>query len=178
MALNNVYLYVFLFFVSIAWIKFFIQKLVQEKREKKEYPIRLYTNKILQSVNNMTGSQFEDFVEYIYKSIGYKVKATPKTRDGGKDLIIYTNSGKIYVEVKRYESSSLITSSLVLKLIGSAASDGVKKCIFLTTSGFTKDAIKTANNSKIKVDLIDIEGFLDICKQCNQNKVLNYLKYT
>ena len=83
----------------------------------------------------------------------------------------------MYVEIKRYASSNLVTAPLVLKLIGSAVSDGVNKCLFLTTSGYTNDAIDTAEKSKVDIKLVDINGFVDMCKMCDADNVLRYLGY-
>lgn len=177
---DNIYVSIFLILMFLMWANVLVGNFREKRRinkEIKEYPINVYINKILQRVENMTGSQFEDFVSYVFSDIGYRVKPTKKTRDGGKDLILYTKQGKVYVEIKRYSNNNLITSPLVLKLIGSSATDGVKKCIFLTTSYFTKDAIETAEKSKIDIKLIDLEGFIDICKVCDQEKILNYLGY-
>lgn len=175
--LDNVYLYIFIFILIITTINAAIKRNIDMRREIKEYPIKEYVNKVISSVNRMDGGQFEDFMSFIFEEIGYSVKQTPKTRDGGKDLILNTKDGKVYVEIKRYSSKNLISSSLILKLIGSAVSDGVNKCIFLTTSGYTKDAIETARKSKVDIKLIDIDGFIDMVKDCRSDRVLNYLGY-
>lgn len=163
--------------IGLYYISLKIGNYVRKKKEVKEKPVKDYINKVIGSINRMNGSEFEDFCEFVFKDIGYKVKQTPKSRDGGKDLILNTKKGKVYVEIKRYSSKNLVNSSLVLKLIGSAVSDGVNECIFLTTSGYTKDAIDTAENSRVKIKLIDIDGFIDILKECNHNNIVRYLGY-
>ena len=175
--LDNVYVYLFIFILIITTINSFIKRNIEMRREIKEYPIKEYVNKVISSVNKMDGGQFEDFMSFIFEEMGYNVRQTPKTRDGGKDLILNTKDGKIYVEIKRYASKNLISSSLILKLIGSAVSDGVDKCIFLTTSGYTNDAMEVAKKSKVDIKLIDIDGFIDMVKSCRADKVLSYLGY-
>lgn len=166
-----------LLLVALYYISYVLGKYYRNKKEISEKPTRDYVDKVIKSINSMNGSQFEDFIGFIFKELGYKVQQTPKTRDGGKDLILKTKEGKIYVEVKRYASKNLISSPLVLKLIGSAVSDGVNNCIFLTTSKYTNDAIELADNSKVKIKLIDIDGVVDMIKKCNSNRVLGYLGY-
>lgn len=161
-----------LYFVSYKGGEF-----LRKRKEIKDKPVKDYINKVIISINKMNGAEFEDFVGFIFKEMGFKVKQTPKTRDGGKDLIIKTAKGKAYVEVKRYSSNNPISSSLVLKLIGSAVSDGVNECIFLTTSRYTCDAIDLADNSKVNIKLIDLDGFKDMIKKCNSGRVLGYLGY-
>lgn len=174
---DNVYLSIFIIFFMWAVIKASFQKSVRTKREIKEYPVKLYIDKVASAVQRMNGHEFEEFVGYIFSSLGYETQITSKSRDGGKDLILGTGKGKIYVEVKRYAENNLISSPLILKLVGSAANDGVSKCIFLTTSGYTKDAIETAERSKINIDLLDYEGFIDLCKECKQDNILTFLGY-
>ena len=163
--------------VGLYYVSLWIGNYFRNKKEIKEKPTRDYIAKVIKAINRMNGSQFEDFVGFIFRDLGYKVYQTPKTRDGGKDLIVRTDKGKMYVEIKRYASKNLVSSSHVLKLIGSAVSDGVEQCLFLTTSGYTKDAIDTAENSKVNIKLIDLGGFEDILKACNVNRVLSYLGY-
>lgn len=150
---------------------------LRKRKEIKDKPVKDYLNKVILSINKMNGSEFEDFVSFVFKELGFKVKQTAKTRDGGKDLILKTTKGKVYVEVKRYSSKNPISSSLVLKLIGSAVSDGINECIFLTTSRYTKDALELVENSKVNVKLIDLDGFKDMIKKCNSGRVLGYLGY-
>lgn len=174
---NKQFFTICIFSIILYYVGLAINKMKSQRKEKEEYPINVYINKVISSVNKMNGSQFEDFVEYIFKEMGFKVKQTPKTRDGGKDLILTTEDGRIYVEIKRYATSNLVSSTLILKLIGSAVSDGVEKCLFLTTSGFTNDAIDTAEKSKVEIKLVDINGFVDMCKMCDSDNVLRYLGY-
>ncbi len=163
--------------IGLYYISFWIGDYFRKKRIIKQKPTKDYIAKVIRSINKMNGSQFEDFVGFVFREAGYKVYQTKKTRDGGKDLILKTDKGKMYVEIKRYASRNLVSSSHVLKLIGSAVSDGVKQCLFVTTSGYTKDAIELAESSKVDVKLIDLNGFEDILKACNFNRVLRYLGY-
>lgn len=173
----NRYFVIVIAYISLYWVSLQIGKLVRKKRAIKSKPTKDYINKVINSINSMNGHQFEDFISFIYKELGYTVRQTPKTRDGGKDLVLRTKEGKVYVEIKRYSSKNLVSSPLLLKLIGSAVSDGVNNCIFLTTSGYTSDAKELAKNSKVKIKLIDINGVVDMVKKCNSNKVLSYLGY-
>lgn len=166
-----------LILASLYYISYLLGNFYRSKKAKKQKPIEDYIDKVIKSINSMDGHQFEDFISYIYKELGYTVRQMPKTRDGGKDLILRTKEGKVYVEIKRYSSKNLVSSPLILKLIGSAVSDGVNNCIFLTTSGYTNDAKELAKNSKVKIKLIDINGVVDMVKKCNSNKVLSYLGY-
>lgn len=157
------------------FVGFIINKTVVKDKVKVKIEEQVFLEKVTSAINKMDGSQFEDFVGYVFRDLGKKVKETGKTRDGGKDLILFEPSGKVYIEIKRYASKNLVSSPAILKLIGSAVSDGVNKCLFLTTSGYTKDAIKTAEKSKVPIELMDLSSFLNMCKDCNRQKVLEYI---
>lgn len=162
--------------VGLYYISLWTGNFVRRKKAPKRKVTKDYIDNVIKAINRMDGGQFEDFVGFLFREMGYRVKQTPKTRDGGKDLVLNTQKGKVYVEVKRYASKNLISSTLVLKLIGSAVSDGVNRCLFLTTSGYTKDAVALAESSKIRIDLVDLDGIIDMLKKCNSNRVMKYLQ--
>ena len=69
---------------------------------------------------------------------------TPRTNDGGKDIIIEKNSIKTYIECKYWNSNKTIGREEIQKLAGAAMTDGVKNAIFITTSTYNENALETA----------------------------------
>lgn len=69
-------------------------------KEYKKIQVQEYQDKIIRSINNMSGRDFEYFVAFIFKCLGYKVNVTQASRDGGKDLIIKKDGITTYVELK------------------------------------------------------------------------------
>lgn len=174
--MSNKWLLVIAIAIVIAhYTLMYFEEVNERENNPNDDEIKKYIIRVLSAIRSMDGHEFEDFTAFIFKEIGYNVIQTPKTRDGGKDLILRNKSGDIYVEIKRYASNNLISSPHVLKLIGSTVSDGAKECIFITTSGYTQDAINLALTSKVKISLLDMDGFVDILKKCNKKRVLKYI---
>lgn len=123
----------------------------------------------------LDGFQFEEFCSMLFSLKGIKNDLTSKTGDGGKDIILRTDEGKIYVECKHYSPKNLVSNPLIMKLIGSCTVDNINKAIFITTSGYSKEAINTIDNCKsIKIDRFYMNDLLEMCK-LNTGYVLNWL---
>ena len=102
----------------------------------------------------------------------YKVTITPKVNDGGYDLILHKDKEKSIVECKCYALRHSVGRPLVQKLVGANQIAQADKIIFITTSFFSKEAIKYAN--EINVELIDGEKLLNLTqKYFNENSKNN-----
>lgn len=142
--------------------------------EQKKISDEEYKGKIERAIRYMDGYQFEDFMVLLFNSLGHKAKRTPGGRDMGKDIILDKNC---YVECKCFSKGN-VTSPMVNKLIGSAVSDGISKCIFVTTNGYTKDALKVVEKASNKIDIERwyLDDILRSCMKVDRNRILNYLE--
>jgi len=122
-----------------------------------------------QLLSEITSRQFEEIVAEVFKSKGYEIDITKRTRDGGKDIIaIHTDSlgirNKYFIECKRYAESNKIGVDVVRAIHGAKyTKDGPNKTIVVTTSTFTNDARKFVENeasSSWDLSLIDREQLL------------------
>ena len=95
-------------------------------------------------VDNMSPRQFEEFVADMYERLGYKVELTKMTRDGGKDIVLYTNGptghNMYYVECKTKNKNIKIDVGLVRSFYGVVEASRATAGILVTNSSFTKDA--------------------------------------
>lgn len=101
-----------------------------------------YTKKDIDNINDWR--KFEQFVAKQFKRKNFKVILTPRTNDGGKDIIINKNGIKTYVECKYWNSNKSIGREEIQKLAGAAMMDGVRNALFITTSTYNKNAFETA----------------------------------
>lgn len=167
--------------IGLVVIYLIYMKLYGDKRLKiKEYKkiqVQEYQDKIIRSINRMSGRDFECFVGFIFECLGYKVNVTQASRDGGKDLIVKKDGVTTYVELKRYASKNKINSTQVLKLIGSACVDGIHNVIFITTSSYSNDCYNIQSNKGMDVQLLDLNDLMDMCMECPQWEVLEWLGY-
>ena len=106
----------------------------------------------LSDLKRMHPFKFEDYIAKLYKNMGYSVKQTKRTGDGGKDIIATKNGQTYFVECKRY--SDPVNVHKMRDFVGACVLGGKDiKGIYVTTSSFTNDAKSAAN--RIGIQMID-----------------------
>jgi HJR/Mrr/RecB family endonuclease len=87
---------------------------------------------------------FEELIAELLSREGLKVKLTPSSRDGGRDIMAFAETAigqhLYYVECKRYAPDNPIDVRLVRQLYGVVEADRATAGLLVTTSRFTKDA--------------------------------------
>jgi restriction system protein len=105
---------------------------------------------------NLTPRDFEKLVAALYQDIGYSVTLTKPTRDGGIDIHAEKNQPvskeKLVIQCKNYTSN--IPVDEIRNLLGVVASTKATKGVLVTSSDFTNDAIKFANENP-SIELIN-----------------------
>ena len=129
-----------------------ISKFVTARKRKKKY---LKSN--IQSIDSMTGVEFEEYLKAHFEKKGYKVENTPASNDYGADLILIKGGVKTVVQVKRYKGK--IGNSAIQEVVGAAGYYKADKCMVITNSFFTVNAenLAKANNVELwdRYKLID-----------------------
>lgn len=130
-----------------------------------EEEIFLYFRKNPQKLYEISPRQFEEFVAAVFRNQGFYVELTPETRDGGFDLLAVENSrltgeNVIIVECKKYRQDKRVGVGVIQRLLGVVHSLPATKGIVVTTSFFTRDAVKVAENSKHYLTLHDYQCIL------------------
>lgn len=125
--------------------------------------------KILRTPNeirNLTPRQFEEFIADILSQLGFTdVILTPRSRDGGKDIIASNKINGIplafYFECKKYAEDNKVQLKTLRTLLGTIAHDSnrVNKGILVTTSTFTRGS-KEFILSEARLDGKDYDGVL------------------
>lgn len=98
-------------------------------------------------VKNLSPRQFEEFIAETLSQLGFTdVILTPRSRDGGKDVIASHKVNNIplsfYFECKHYAEGNKVQLETLRALLGTLAHDAqtVNKGVLVTTSTFTKGA--------------------------------------
>ena len=146
-------------------------KQVKEERDKKyKESIRAAiilrekaTFNLVDELYRMSPQDFEDLVASLFKKMGFEVKQTPYSNDGGKDAVLRKEGAKYYLECKKYKPSKKIGRREIQFLAGVMSNDRVSKGYYVTTSHFTKTAVVEAK--KTSIHLIDIEDLTDLLDQ-------------
>lgn len=108
-------------------------------------------------------------LDVISKIIGVEdkqsVKHLGKTGDGGIDGVVSLDPlglRKIYVQAKRYADGNTIGSVALRNFYGALAERHADNGVFITSSSYTKEALKYASNMGDKIVLIDGLRLVDL----------------
>lgn len=98
----------------------------------------------------LDGYTFEEEIAKLYVSLGHKVKITPKSGDGGIDLILHNKEGKqIFVQCKNHKKP--VGVGVIRELLGVVASGGAEKGILICSSGTTNGGIEFGKKNSIEI---------------------------
>ncbi len=117
-------------------------------REKRRIRREMQQHRRLDSLRSLTPTEFEVLVADIYKANGYEAFAVGGGSDNGIDVEIYTSDGNTkwaIVQCKRYSEGNTVGSGAIRNFAGSWSLAEVKLGFFVTTSSYTRQAIKTAS---------------------------------
>lgn len=127
------------------------------KRYFKKYPERLY---------RLDPRKFEELIASIMEDLGFTVELTRATRDGGADIIARIKTAVTdfvaNIECKRYSPENKVNVSIVRSVIGVHNIKNPSKSIIVTTSFFTKDAIKEARQYNHSLELKDFNNLKEL----------------
>lgn len=139
--------------------------------------INVVTNSLIEKIahrpeliQEITPRQFEELVCELFERKGYNVQLTKQTRDGGKDIIVLSNSllGDlvIYAECKKRATKHPVDVGLVRQLYGTVEADRATAGIMVTNSYFSKDARKFQQTIKSRMSLIDYTELMKQIMEC------------
>ncbi len=118
-----------------------------------------------EQIKNMSPRDFEFFVADIFKKLGFSVKITKATRDGGRDIIA-TKAEPIpftlIIECKHWGEKHKVDVSVIRSIYGVQTAMQANQSIVVTSSRFTKDARKFAEGRKTLMALWDIDDLLKL----------------
>lgn len=108
-------------------------------REYYRYQISRYDFK---RIDRMSGSEFEAFLNKLFKSLGYRSTNLKDTGDFGADLLIRVDGRKIAVQAKRYSKN--VSLSAVQEIVAAKAYYESDEAAVATNSYFTRSAQELA----------------------------------
>lgn len=112
-------------------------------------------------VNRLSWDDMQELVAALLRAMGYKTQVSKPGADRGIDILASPDgfgfeSPRIVVEVKHREGAT--TSQLLRSFLGGRHKDD--KGLYVSTSGFTKDARYEADRANIPVMLMDIDALV------------------
>lgn len=158
------YLFLPAFLISIIVKK--IPKFIKHFKKRKEYLAEVKKEKEmgkklsfkpnndieekLREVDQMDGEQFETFLRYIFKDLGYYTEKTAKVGDYGADLILLKDGFKIAVQAKIYRTKK-VNLRAVQEVHASLKRYVCDKGIVITNNYFTQSAKNLANDTGVEL---------------------------
>ena len=110
--------------------------------------IKSYFKKNPEKIYDLSPRKFEELVAAILKDMGFDVELTKATRDGGRDIIAHIRNSVCsyltHIECKKYAPDNKIGVGIIREVMGVHHLRQATKSIIVTTSFFSKDAIKEA----------------------------------
>ena len=109
----------------------------------------------------MDPRQFEELVAELLVRDGLEVQLTPKSRDGGRDILAFQNTATgrhlHLVECKRYARDRPIGVALVRSLYGVVEQERATAGLLVTTSRFTQDALEFVDPIRYRMSLREFQ---------------------
>ena len=142
----------------------------EDMAQKQEALIQQYKASALDGIRDFiiekNPYEFQDMVAVLLKAMGYHIAhVSPKGRDGGIDIIAYTdplgvNSPRIIVQVKHRPDAS-VSSDDIQRLAGTMKRSS-DVGIFVTSGGFSPPAVNEARSADKHIELIHFERFVEL----------------
>lgn len=99
-----------------------------------------FNNIAIDDVDMMTGVEFENFIAYLFKKMGYSVSITQASSDQGIDIIATKNGIQLGIQVKRYSSS--VSNKAIQEVVAGIHYYQLQKSVVITNNYFTSSAIE------------------------------------
>ena len=102
-----------------------------------------------------TPQEFENTVAAMFNKLGYSVRQTPYSNDGGKDAVATKDGKKVLIECKRYDKNNLVGRPDLQKFYAAVMEERADMGIFVTTSGFARTSVEYKYVRSNLIELID-----------------------
>lgn len=110
-------------------------------------------------MRELSPRKFEELVADMFRNQGYEVNLTPRSKDGGMDIIAVQRSdiGTIMtiIECKRYGPDNKVGVDIVRGVYGVVEQQGATRGIIATKSFFTRDAEEFRRSVPYRLGLAD-----------------------
>ena len=149
------------------------EKIDEEEEERNrqtayDQAVGLAREEIRHFINDVDAYRFQDLVAALLRAMDYHTPfVAPKGKDGGVDVLAYrdpfgTQSPRIKVQVKHRAQKATVQE--VRQLVGLLNKDG-DTGLFVSTGGFTDDAVDAIRNASRHMEKLDLDTFIDLWEQ-------------
>ena len=121
----------------------------------------------LDRVANMDRLAFENFLEGLFRTRGYRIESIQHSRNHTVNLMIIQGVTKVGVQVKRYNSKNKIERDVLIQLKREKIFNECDNLMIVTTSYFTRPADEYAK--KVGIELWDRDVLQQYLKEYNKH---------
>lgn len=118
---------------------------------------------IADSISKLDPYEFQDLVAGVLTAMGFRATSSPPGRDRGIDIIAFPDAlgfGKPRIKVQVKHRSAPIGGPDMRNFVATIGPD--ENGLFVSTSGYTNDAIIEADNARSRVTLLDRDKFIEL----------------
>jgi HJR/Mrr/RecB family endonuclease len=102
-----------------------------------------------------TPAEFEHLVADLFADYGYRTTVTKQSNDGGIDVMAYSGSETIAIQVKQYSPGNRVGRPTVQQIAGVQVQIDATKAIVVTSSDFTQTAKEASQQYGDTMELIN-----------------------
>lgn len=121
---------------------------------------------------NLSGREFEQRVAEVFRNQGYQAMVTGGSGDGGIDIVL---DNKIAVQCKHHKNKNA-TPTAIRDLQGVVANKGFEYGIFVSLNGFSATVKDYVKDSKIKIELLDMNDLIRMQKKLDPQMNVESIK--
>lgn len=127
----------------------FPEKDIEKLEESNMIKKLISKNYTWKEINEMSGLEFEEFVESLFSKMNYKAKQTSKSGDQGADVVAENSDEKIAIQAKNKKTKT--SNSAVQEVKAAIAYYNCDRGIVVSTSEFTNSAKELAEENNIEL---------------------------
>ncbi|WOD61742.1 restriction endonuclease [Niallia taxi] len=124
-----------------------------------KYIFYIEGEKEISKIDQMSGIEFEIFLQTLFMNLGYQVVRTNSSGDQGADLIINKNGKRIAVQAKRYKNKK-VGNKAVQEVLSGKYYYNCDEAWVVTNSNFTDSAYNLS--IKTNVELISRLNLMEL----------------
>lgn len=101
----------------------------------------------IDEIDLMSGTEFEEFISFMFSKMGYTTHLTPPTGDQGIDVIAIKNNIRIGIQAKCYTNS--VSNAAVQEVVAGKGFYSCDKAMVITNNYFTSSAVSLAESNNV-----------------------------
>lgn len=152
------YPYIFLAIAAVVLLGWLLYRWLGRQEDLSTYD--------LSEIDEMEGTEFEEYVAALFCKLGYQASVTKQSRDFGVDVVAKRGGERIAIQVKRY--SKAVSLGGVQQAVAGMHKYDCNKAMVVTNNYFTPGAQELASHSSC--ELIDRDGLAGLIRRAQKIK--------